>query len=74
MFIKKMCLTIISISVHSLFIIMNFYAIRKPNNQVDQNIISITVKTFFESAFDAFYFKFSGIVGEKLIFYYTSAI
>ena len=68
-----MCLTIISISVHSLFI-MNFYAIRKPNNQVDQNIISITVKTFFESAFDAFCFKFSGIVGEKLIFYYTSAI
>lgn len=54
--------------------IMNFYAIRKPNNWVDQNIISITVKTFFESASDAFYFKFSEIVGEKLIFYYTSAI
>lgn len=67
MFTKKMCSTIISISVHSLFAIMNFYAIRKPNNQVDQNVISITVKTFFESASDAFYFKFSGIVVEKLI-------
>lgn len=36
-------------------------------NWMDQN--TSIIKTYFESACDAFYFKFSGIVGEKLIFY-----
>lgn len=35
MLTKKVCSTVMSISVHSLFTIMNFYAVRKPNNRLN---------------------------------------